>query len=72
MICQQYAAVISSICHCSQFQLAVWNVMVWYTLEQRVFLYDTYVKYGSGRKCRRKLRRTFHDEIISSRQFIIW
>jgi transposase len=36
------------------------------TLEQRVFLYDTYVKYGSGRKCRRK----FRDERIPSRQTI--
>jgi hypothetical protein len=35
MICQQQAAVIS---------------MVWYTLEQRIFLYDSYVKHGSARK----------------------
>jgi diphthamide synthase subunit DPH2 len=38
--------------------------MVWYTLEQRVFLYDTYVK--SLRKCRRK----FRDERIPRRQTI--
>jgi hypothetical protein len=36
--------------------------MVRCTLEQRVFLYDTYVKYGSARKCRRKFRRKFRNE----------
>jgi transposase len=40
--------------------------MVRYTLEQRVFLYDTYVQYGSARKCRRK----FRDERVPSRQTI--
>jgi hypothetical protein len=40
--------------------------MVRYTLEQRVFLYDNYVKYGSARKCRRK----FRDETVPSRQTI--
>jgi hypothetical protein len=30
--------------------------MVRYILEQRVFLYDTYVKYGCAGKCRRKFR----------------
>jgi hypothetical protein len=44
--------------------------MVRYTLEQRVFLCDTYVKYGSDGKCRRKFRRKFHDERVSSRQTI--
>jgi transposase len=34
--------------------------------EQRVFLYDTYVKYGSAGKCRRK----FRDERVPSRQTI--
>jgi hypothetical protein len=38
---------------CSQLQLVSSVVLHgWYTLEQRVFLYDTYVKYGSPRKCR--------------------
>jgi transposase len=40
--------------------------MVRYTLEQRIFLYDAYVKYGSARKCRRK----FRDERVPSRQII--
>jgi transposase len=44
--------------------------MVRCTLEQRVFLYDTYVKYGSVGKCRRKFRRKFHDERAPSRQTI--
>jgi transposase len=44
--------------------------MVRYTLEQRVYLYDTYVKYGSARKCRRKFRRKFCDETVPSRQTI--
>jgi hypothetical protein len=42
--------------------------MVRYTLEQRVFLHDTYMKYGSARKCRRKLRSKFRDERVPSRQ----
>jgi hypothetical protein len=41
-----------------------------YTLEQRVFLYDTYMKYGSAGKCRRKFRRKFRDERFPSRQTI--
>jgi hypothetical protein len=41
--------------------------MMRYTLEQRVFLYDTYVKYGSARKCRRKFRRKFRDDKSSQR-----
>jgi hypothetical protein len=44
--------------------------MVPYTLEQRVWLYDTYVKYGSARKSRRKIRRKFCDERVPSRQTI--
>jgi hypothetical protein len=39
-----------------------------YTLEQRVFLYESYVKYGSAEKCRRKFRRKFRDEGILSRE----
>jgi hypothetical protein len=48
----------------------MWYVTVRYTLEQRVFLYDTYVKYASARKCRRKFRRKFRDERVPSRQAI--
>jgi hypothetical protein len=42
--------------------------MVRYTLEQHVFLYDTYVKYGFERKCRRKFGRKFRDERVLSTQ----
>jgi hypothetical protein len=42
--------------------------MVRYALEQRVFLYYTYVKYGSARKCRRKFQRKFRAERVTSRQ----
>jgi transposase len=44
--------------------------VVQYTLEQRVFLYDSYVKYRSARKCQRKFRRKFRDERVPSRQTI--
>jgi hypothetical protein len=44
--------------------------MVRYTSEQRVLLYDTYMKYGSPGKCRRKFRRKFRDESVPSRQTI--
>jgi hypothetical protein len=44
--------------------------MVRYNLEQPVFLHDTYVKYGSATKCRRKFRRTFCNERVPSRQTI--
>jgi hypothetical protein len=44
--------------------------MVWYTLEQNVFLYDTCVKYGSARKCRRKFQHKFCDERVPSRQTV--
>jgi transposase len=40
--------------------------MVCDILEQCVFLYDTYVKYGSSGKCQRK----FRDERVPSRQTI--
>jgi biotin operon repressor len=40
--------------------------MVRYTSEQRVFLYDTCVKYISARKCRRK----FRYQRVPSRQAI--
>jgi hypothetical protein len=49
---------------CCQLQLV--RVMVWYTSEQRVFLHDTYVKYGSAGKCGQK----FRDQIVPSRQTI--
>ncbi|PNF16955.1 hypothetical protein B7P43_G03166, partial [Cryptotermes secundus] len=39
-------------------------------LEQRVLLYDTYVKYGSATKCRIKLQRKFRYERLPSRQTI--
>jgi hypothetical protein len=41
-----------------------------YTLEQRVFLYDTYVKYGSATECWRKFRSKFCDDVLPSRQKI--
>jgi transposase len=44
--------------------------MVQYTLEKRVFLYDTCVKYGSVGKCHRKFQRKFHDERVPSTQII--
>jgi hypothetical protein len=44
--------------------------MVQYTSEQHVFLYDTFVKYGSARKCQRKFQCKFHDERVPSRQTI--
>jgi hypothetical protein len=33
--------------------------MVRYTVERHVFLYESYVKRGSARKCRRKFHRKF-------------
>jgi hypothetical protein len=44
--------------------------MVRDTSEQRVLLYDTYVKYGSAGKCRRKFRRKYRDVRVLSRQTI--
>jgi hypothetical protein len=37
-----------------------------YTVEQRVFLYESYVKFGSARKCRRKFRRKFPGITVAS------
>jgi transposase len=48
----------------------MWYDTVRYTLGQRVVLYDTYVKYGSAGKCRRKFRRTFRNERVPSKQSI--
>jgi hypothetical protein len=44
--------------------------MLQYALEQCVFLYDTYVKYGFSRKCQRKFWHTFCDERVCSQQTI--
>jgi hypothetical protein len=44
--------------------------MVRYTLEYHVFLYVTYMKYGSARKCLRKFRRKSRDERVTGRQTI--
>jgi transposase len=44
--------------------------MVRYTLEQCVFLYDSYVKYRAAGKCRQKFRSKFRDESVPSRQTI--
>jgi hypothetical protein len=44
--------------------------MVCYTLQQHVFLHDTYVKYGSVGKCRQKFQCRFRDERVPSRKTI--
>jgi transposase len=44
--------------------------MVRHILEQRVFQYDSYVKYGSAGKYRRKFQRKFRDERVPSRQTV--
>jgi hypothetical protein len=41
-----------------------------YTLEPRVFLYETYVKYGSAKKCQQEFQHKFHHERVTSRQTI--
>jgi biotin operon repressor len=69
MICQHWAAVINSISRLLQLVSSVF-IMVQYTLEQHVFLYDTYVKYRSARKGRWKFLPKFHDERVPSRQTI--
>jgi hypothetical protein len=48
----------------------VWQDTFRYTSEQRVFLYDIYVKYGSAGKCRRKFRRKFRDGRVPRRKTI--
>jgi hypothetical protein len=60
MIYQQLPALLAI---CSQLQCVIMR----YTSEQREFLYDTYVKYGSAGKCQRKCLRKFHDERVPSR-----
>jgi hypothetical protein len=42
--------------------------VVRYTLEQYVFLYDSYMKYRSAGKCKRKFQHKFRDERVPSRQ----
>jgi hypothetical protein len=44
--------------------------MVRYTLEQCIFVYDTYVKYGSAEKCQQKFWRKLCGERVPSRQTI--
>jgi hypothetical protein len=46
--------------------------MVRYTSEQRVILYDAYMKYASARKCQRKFRRKFRDKLPADKLFTIW
>lgn len=41
-----------------------------YTLEQRVFMYDAYVKSGSARKVRRRFRRKFQDVSVPHRETV--
>jgi hypothetical protein len=67
MIGQQWAAVINPISHLFLVTVSEQCVL---SLEQRVFLYDSYVKYESARKCRRKLRRKFCDERVPRNQTI--
>jgi hypothetical protein len=50
----QYLSAPWAICSQLTVKSAVWQDIVRYILEQRVFLYDTYVKYVSAGKCRRK------------------
>jgi hypothetical protein len=73
VIFQKWAAVISSISRLFSVTVIeqLWHVMVRYTLEQRVFLYDIYVECGSAKNCRRKFRRKFCDERVPSRQTIL-
>jgi hypothetical protein len=50
----------------------VWAKMprVRYTLEQRVYIYDTYVKSGSARKVRRRFGRKFQDVTVPQRETV--
>jgi transposase len=41
-----------------------------YAVEQRVFLYDTHVKYGYAKKCQQKFRCIFRNKRVSSKQTI--
>jgi hypothetical protein len=65
MICQQCAAVISSITP------VLLHLMS--SVFRRVFMYDTYVKYGSVIKRLRRIRHKFHDEKVPAvKEFKIW
>jgi hypothetical protein len=45
----------------------LWCVyMVRYTVEQRVFLYESYVKHSSARKCLKEYRRKFPEITVPS------
>jgi hypothetical protein len=72
MICQQWAAVNSSISRLFSVVIREKCVLSWCGIlkENRVFLYDAYMKYASARKCQRKSRRKFLDERVPSRQTI--
>jgi transposase len=48
----------------------VCSVIVQYTIEQHVFLYDSYLKCGSARKCRQKFQLKFYHEIVCSWQTV--
>jgi hypothetical protein len=56
---------------CSQLQLesSVVRLGAVY-LKQYLFMYETYVKYGSASNCRQKFRLKFRDEGVPSRQTI--
>lgn len=41
-----------------------------YTLEQRVYMYDTYVKSGSAREVRRRFRRKFQEITVPQRETV--
>jgi hypothetical protein len=61
------AVVISAMSHLLAVNSQQFGTTYFYdTLEKRVFLYDTYVKYGSAGKCQRK----FRDERVPRRQTI--
>jgi hypothetical protein len=73
MICQMWAAVIRSISHL--FSVAnsekcgtSWCGILYSNVHFSVA--PMYVKYGSARKCRRKLQSKFRDERVPSRQAI--
>jgi hypothetical protein len=47
--------------------------MVRYSLEQRVFLYDTYVKYGSAESVGENFGvNSVKKEFPADKQFVIW
>jgi hypothetical protein len=67
MIWQQLSAPLAI---CSQLQLVrSMVVMVRCTLAHRVVLYDTYLNYGSVRKCRLNFMM---KEFPADKQFTVW